>query len=101
MGFTSFMAVYWSIVVAFVLSMVREESRLVTIEAFAVGCAAALAAWLFGVSGWPQGLGIQELFNDRISVATSGASRRLSRSRGPEPCGMRSGRPVPAGTAPA
>ncbi len=98
MGFTSFMAVYWSIVVAFVLSMVREESRLVTIEAFAVGGAAALAAWLFGVSGWPQGLGIQELFNDRISVATFwGIAAAVAVSGAQSLAAIRSGRPVPAG----
>ena len=69
LGFTSFMSVYWSIVVAFVLSMVRKESQLVTRTAFAIGAAAAVAAWAFGSSAIPRSLGLHELFDSRISVA--------------------------------
>jgi len=54
-GLTSFMAVFWSIAVAFVLSMIRADSRLVTRPAFVLGLAAALGAGL--------------IFNARFSVA--------------------------------
>jgi TRAP-type uncharacterized transport system fused permease subunit len=40
LGFTSFLAVFWSIAIAFLLSMIRPESRLVTLPAFAVGIGA-------------------------------------------------------------
>ncbi|MEI8145009.1 MAG: TRAP transporter fused permease subunit, partial [Alphaproteobacteria bacterium] len=69
LGFTSFMAVYWSIVVAFALSMLRPESRLVTVEAFVVGCVAAVGALIFGMSEVPRSLGLHELFDARVSVA--------------------------------
>lgn len=47
-GLTSFMAVFWSIAVAFALSMLRADSRLVTRPAFAVGVIAALiSAFVF------------------------------------------------------
>ncbi|MCC6919199.1 MAG: TRAP transporter fused permease subunit [Alphaproteobacteria bacterium] len=49
-GFTSFMAVFWSIAVAFALSMIRADSRLVTLPAFALGVALALALWLTGLA---------------------------------------------------
>jgi TRAP transporter 4TM/12TM fusion protein len=48
LGFSSFMSVFWSIVIAFCLSMLRPESRLVTLPAFAAGVIFALAADLFG-----------------------------------------------------
>lgn len=69
LGFTSFMSVYWSIVVAFVLSMVRPESQLVTRSAFAVGCVAAVAAYIFGITAAPRTLGMHELFDGRVSVS--------------------------------
>jgi TRAP transporter 4TM/12TM fusion protein len=69
MGFSSFMAVFWSIAIAFVLSMIREESRLVTPRAFFFGCGAAVAAMLFGLSPVPLALGLHELFDGRLSVA--------------------------------
>jgi TRAP transporter 4TM/12TM fusion protein len=98
MGFTSFMAVYWSIVVAFVLSMVREDSRLVTREAFGIGCVAMVAAYLFGVSGAAQSMGLQELFNDRASVATFwGIAAAVTASGLQSFAAKRAGRPVPAG----
>lgn len=67
-GMSSFMAVFWSIAIAFVLSMLREESRLVTIPAFAIGVAAALATTAFGYTAMPRALGLHELFDGRISV---------------------------------
>lgn len=67
-GMSSFMAVFWSIAIAFVLSMLREESRLVTIPAFAVGVVAALATTAFGYTAMPRALGLHELFDGRISV---------------------------------
>jgi TRAP-type uncharacterized transport system fused permease subunit len=48
--------------------MLREESRLVTIPAFAVGVVAAIAATAFGYTAMPRALGHHELFDGRISV---------------------------------
>jgi TRAP transporter 4TM/12TM fusion protein len=70
LGFSSFMAVYWSIVVAFVLSMANRDNQLVTRPGFAVGCVAAVAAYLFGMSDLPRALGLHELFDARMSVAS-------------------------------
>ncbi|MFN0074577.1 MAG: TRAP transporter permease [Chloroflexota bacterium] len=49
-GFTPFMAVFWSIVVAFTLSFVRPETRLTSYSALAVGLAAAVLLLLTGES---------------------------------------------------
>ncbi len=68
-GLTSFMAVFWSIAVAFLLSMIRADSRLVTRPAFLIGVAAALAAWAFGASGAAKAVGLGGAFDARISVA--------------------------------
>ncbi len=98
LGFTSFMAVYWSIVVAFVLSMVRPDSRLVTLRAFLIGCLGMVAAYLFGLSGKAQALGLQELFNDRVSVATFwGMSLAVLASGVESWLAARAGREIPAG----
>ncbi len=97
MGYTSFLAVYWSIVIAFGLSMLRKESRLVTLPAFFAGVVVAVAAWAFGSTGIPDRLDINELFDGRISssifwgavvaVAISGwqALRDVRAGREPEP----------------
>ena len=69
LGFSSFMAVFWSIAIAFALSMLREDSRLVTIPAFLIGCVFAVLAWAFGASGLARTLGPDELFDGRISVS--------------------------------
>ncbi len=69
LGFSSFMAVFWSVAIAFALSMLREDSRLVTIRAFIVGCVFGVATWLFAVSGLAARLGPDELFDGRISVS--------------------------------
>lgn len=69
LGFSSFMAVFWSIAIAFGLSMLRDDSRLVTMKAFVVGCIFGVASWLFAVSGLAKALGPDELFDGRISVA--------------------------------
>lgn len=69
LGFTSFMAVFWSIAIAFALSMIRPHSRLVTPSAFALGLAAGAAAWIAGRSGAAAGLGLGNLFDARLSVA--------------------------------
>lgn len=69
LGFTSFMAVFWSIAIAFTLSMLREDSRLVTPSAFAAGIAAGALAWLFAVSGQARAVGAHELFDGRLSVS--------------------------------
>lgn len=69
LGFTSFMAVFWSIAIAFGLSMIRAESRLVTTRAFFIGIAGGLLAYLFGISGLAEQTGVSEWFSDRISVA--------------------------------
>jgi TRAP-type uncharacterized transport system fused permease subunit len=63
LGFSSFMSVFWSIVIAFGLSMIRPESRLVTIPAFGFGIAVAIVADVFG-----ERLFVQD--DVRLSVAT-------------------------------
>jgi TRAP transporter 4TM/12TM fusion protein len=50
-GFTSFMAVFWSIAVAFALSMIRADSRLVTPRAFLIGVIVAIAFHLAASAG--------------------------------------------------
>jgi TRAP transporter 4TM/12TM fusion protein len=47
-GFTSFMAVFWSIAVAFALSMIRADSRLVSLAAFAFGVLVTAVLWASG-----------------------------------------------------
>lgn len=69
LGFSSFMAVFWSIAIAFLLSMIRADSRLVTLQAFGIGVLGGLAAYAFGLSEAARALGVDEFFNDRISVA--------------------------------
>lgn len=69
MGFTSFMAVFWSIAVAFALSMIRADSRLVTPSAFAAGLAAALAVAVLGRTILPAALGIERFVDGRASIA--------------------------------
>lgn len=96
LGFSSFMAVFWSVAIAFALSMLREDSRLVTVPAFGFGIAFGIASWLFAVSGLAARLGPDELFDGRISVAVfwgmaaaiafSGAQAMLAR-RGGKPVG--------------
>jgi TRAP transporter 4TM/12TM fusion protein len=68
LGFTSFMAVFWSIAIAFGLSMIRSHSRLVTPRAFAIGVIAGILAYGFGASGLSTSLGLRNLFDARISV---------------------------------
>jgi TRAP transporter 4TM/12TM fusion protein len=67
LGFTSFMAVFWSIAIAFMLSMIRAHSRLVTVRAFAIGAVVTLAAYALGQAGLfsPNGLG--EWIDGRLS----------------------------------
>jgi TRAP transporter 4TM/12TM fusion protein len=47
-GMSAFLAVFWSIVVAVILSMIRPEQRLLTLPGAAAGLAAALGAFLMG-----------------------------------------------------
>jgi TRAP transporter 4TM/12TM fusion protein len=67
-GMSSFMAVFWSIAIAFALSMLRSESRLVTIPAFVFGIVAGIAATAFGYTAIPRSLDLHELFDGRVSV---------------------------------
>lgn len=69
MGFSAFMAVFWSIILALVLSMLRREDRLVTPSALAIGAAAGLAVHLYGITGTASGHGLGELFDGRVSVS--------------------------------
>ncbi len=95
LGASSFMAVFWSIAIAFCLSMLRPESRLVTVPAFVIGVAAGIGLTLFGMSALPGRLGLQELFDGRVSVglfwgivvatAVSGAQWWLARRAGRVP----------------
>jgi TRAP transporter 4TM/12TM fusion protein len=68
-GLTSFMAVFWSIAVAFALSMLRADSRLVTRPAFLIGIFAGLGAAMLGHSGAAQAIGLSGFFDTRVSVA--------------------------------
>ena len=49
--------------------MIRPESRLVTLPAFALGIGAGLLAYLYGASGLAAAQGFGDLFDGRISVA--------------------------------
>jgi TRAP transporter 4TM/12TM fusion protein len=69
LGFTSFLAVFWSIAIAFGLSMIRPESRLVTLNALTIGIEAGLLAYLYGAFGLAAAHGLGDLFDSRISVA--------------------------------
>jgi TRAP transporter 4TM/12TM fusion protein len=98
LGFSSFMAVFWSIAIAFVLSMLRPESRLVTIPAFLFGCVAAVAVWLFGMSPVPKSLGLHELFDGRISVSAFwGIAAAMAYSGAQAFLAERAGRAAPDG----
>ena len=68
-GFTSFMAVFWSIAVAFVLSMIRRDSRLVTPLAFGVGVMVAGGIALLAQTTIPFSLGLHHVIDTRVSVA--------------------------------
>jgi TRAP transporter 4TM/12TM fusion protein len=47
-GMSAFLAVFWSIVIAIVLSMIRPEQRLLTLPGAALALAVALIAYLIG-----------------------------------------------------
>ncbi len=95
LGFTSFMAVFWSIAIAFALSMLREDSRLVTPLAFFVGIGAGVLAWLFWASGLARALGPDELFDGRISVSVFWAMTAAMAFSGLQwLLAVRAGRPV-------
>jgi TRAP transporter 4TM/12TM fusion protein len=68
LGFSAFMAVFWSIAIAFLLSMVRPENRLVSPRAFGAGVAAGAVSYVYGVSGLAAAHGLGELFDGRLSV---------------------------------
>lgn len=50
-GLTPFMAVYWSIVIAFLLSFLRPETRLTSLKALAAGAALAAVLMLLNITG--------------------------------------------------
>ncbi len=68
LGFSAFMAVFWSVAIAFVLSMVRPENRLVSPRALGAGLAAGVVAYAYGASGLAAAHGLGELFDARLSV---------------------------------
>ncbi|MFT3808966.1 MAG: TRAP transporter fused permease subunit [Micropepsaceae bacterium] len=68
-GLTSFMAVFWSIAVAFALSMLRADSRLVTRPAFLAGLGVAGLALALGQSGLAADWGLGGYLDARVSVA--------------------------------
>lgn len=100
LGFTSFLAVFWSIAIAFGLSMIRSHSRLVTPRAFAIGVVAGLAAYGFGKSGLSANLGLINLFDGRISVCVFWGMAAAALASGLEAwLALRAGRtPDPAAT---
>jgi TRAP transporter 4TM/12TM fusion protein len=65
-GMTPFLAVFWSIVVAFVLSFIRAETRLTSVRALAAGALATIV--LYGLSrlGALQAIGLP---SQRLSTA--------------------------------
>ncbi len=67
LGFTSFMAVFWSLAIAFVLSMLRADSRLVTLPAFGFGVISGIVALAIG--RLDPGLLPLGLLDGRISAA--------------------------------
>ncbi|MDX2263689.1 MAG: TRAP transporter fused permease subunit [Hyphomicrobiales bacterium] len=98
LGFTSFMAVFWSIAIAFILSMLRADSRLVTPLAFAVGAGVAGAVYVAGRSG-AAGTGLQDFIDGRLSVAVFWGVMAAVAVSGAQY--LRSRRPAaPAGAAP-
>lgn len=68
-GFTSFMAVFWSIAVAFVLSMLRPDSRLVTPPAFAAGAVVAIVMGVISQTGLTPVFRLGGVIDPRLSVA--------------------------------
>lgn len=68
-GLTSFMAVFWSIAVAFALSMLRADSRLVTRPAFLTGAAVTALVIVLAQSGLADDWGLGSYLDTRISVA--------------------------------
>jgi TRAP-type uncharacterized transport system fused permease subunit len=62
------MAVFWSVAIAFLLSMVRPEKRLVSPKAFGAGLAAGVVSYAYGASGLAAAQGLGELFDGRLSV---------------------------------
>lgn len=69
LGFSAFMAVFWSIALSFVLSMLRPENRLVTPAAFGAGALAGIVAYAYGASGLASDHGLGSFFDARFSVA--------------------------------
>ena len=67
LGYTSFMAVFWSLALAFLLSMVRENSRLVSPAAFGFGAAAGVVSLIIGRIA--PGILPLGLLDGRISVS--------------------------------
>jgi TRAP transporter 4TM/12TM fusion protein len=49
-GMTPFLAVFWSIVIAFALSFLRPETRLTSLRALAGGALVAVALWALGAA---------------------------------------------------
>ena len=47
-GMSAFLAVFWSIVIAIILSMIRQEQRLLTLPGAALGLAVTVIAYLIG-----------------------------------------------------
>lgn len=95
LGYSSFMAVFLSIVIAFGLSMIQPHSRLVSLPAFGIGIVFAIAAWVYGASGLAAQQGLGNLFDGRIpaalfwgmmaAVAVSGLQALRTRQAGDKP----------------
>ncbi|MGE0668596.1 MAG: TRAP transporter permease [Sphingomonadales bacterium] len=69
LGFSAFMAVFWSIVLALLLSMIRHEDRMVTPAALLAGIAVGLLAYAYGAGGLSRDHGLGDLFDGRVSVS--------------------------------
>ncbi|HZH26942.1 MAG TPA: TRAP transporter fused permease subunit [Azospirillaceae bacterium] len=81
LGFTSFMAVFWSIAIAFVLSLIRPESRLVTLPAAMVG-ALVFAVLLLAGDGR---VSVAAFLGIAVAMLVSGAQNVAGRLRGDSP----------------
>jgi TRAP transporter 4TM/12TM fusion protein len=85
LGYSSFMAVFWSITIAFALSMLRPESRLVTLPAFGLGVAVTAFLALVGdtlLLGADMRLSVAAFCGIATAVAVSGAQALLARQQG-------------------
>jgi TRAP transporter 4TM/12TM fusion protein len=87
LGYTSFMAVFWSVAIGFALSMIRPESRLVTLPAFGAGCATVALLMVAGPAqlfGQDMRISIAVFMGIAIAMAVSGLQHLAAKGTGRE-----------------